>query len=148
MINSYTHVWTGTGWLTSIPLALNLMHFSRQVFGFYMNTCWAPHQEVNPERFTVATTALLSLRQRSNRMRLWMSDCSFTQRFTVATTALLFLRQRSNHMRLWMNDCSFTQRVLNIHWSCYSAVWLLHGWCHVKPLPSRRKFCVHHTTMH
>ena len=23
-----------------------------------------------------------------------------------------------------------------------------HGWCHMKLLPSRRKFCVHHTTMH
>ena len=23
-----------------------------------------------------------------------------------------------------------------------------HGWCHIKLLPSRRKFCVHHTTMH
>ena len=24
------------------------------------------------------------------------------------------------------------------------AIWLLHGWCHVKLLPFRRKFCVHH----
>ena len=23
-----------------------------------------------------------------------------------------------------------------------------HGWCHIKLQPSRRKFCVHHTTMH
>ena len=23
-----------------------------------------------------------------------------------------------------------------------------HGWCHMKLQPSRRKFCVHHTTMH
>ena len=23
-----------------------------------------------------------------------------------------------------------------------------HGWCHMKLLPFRRKFCVHHTTMH
>ena len=23
-----------------------------------------------------------------------------------------------------------------------------HGWCHMKLLPSRSKFCVHHTTMH
>ena len=30
----------------------------------------------------------------------------------------------------------------------YSAVWLLHGWCHVKLPPSRRTFCVHHTTTH
>ena len=28
-----------------------------------------------------------------------------------------------------------------------SAIWLLHGWRHVKLLPSRGTFCVHHTTM-
>ena len=33
-------------------------------------------------------------------------------------------------------------------WCTYNAVWLLHGWCHVKLLPSRRTFCVHHTTVH
>ena len=32
--------------------------------------------------------------------------------------------------------------------SVYSAVWLLHGWCQVKLLPSQHKFCVHHTTIH
>ena len=26
-------------------------------------------------------------------------------------------------------------------WCTYSAVWLLHGWCHVKLLPSRRVLC-------
>ena len=30
----------------------------------------------------------------------------------------------------------------------YSVIWLLHGWCQVKLLPSRRTFCVHHTTTH
>ena len=30
----------------------------------------------------------------------------------------------------------------------YNAVWLLHGWCHVKLLPSRWMFCVHHIIMH
>jgi len=29
-----------------------------------------------------------------------------------------------------------------------SAVWLLHGWRHLKLLPSRRKFCIHRTTIH
>ena len=33
-------------------------------------------------------------------------------------------------------------------WCTYIAVWLLHGWCHMKLLPSRRRFCVYHTTMH
>ena len=32
--------------------------------------------------------------------------------------------------------------------SVYSTVWLLHGWCQVKLLPSQHTFCVHHTTMH
>ena len=44
-----------------------------------------------------------------------------------------------------------TARVSNIHRKgvvSYSAVWLLHGWCHVKLLPSRRTICVHQTTMH
>ena len=47
-----------------------------------------------------------------------------------------------------MSDCSCTQRVLNIHRSGSGVVWLLHGWCHVKLLLTRRKLCVHHTTMH
>ena len=59
-----------------------------------------------------------------------------------------FLCLRSSRMQLWMNDCSCTQHVLNIHRSGYSPVWLLHGWCHMKMLPSRRKFSVHHTIMH
>ena len=41
----------------------------------------------------------------------------------------------------------FIARIFNIHRSG-STVWLLHGCCHVKLLPSRRKFCVHHSTMH
>ena len=28
------------------------------------------------------------------------------------------------------------------------SIWLLQGWCHVKLLPSRRKFCVHLTAIH
>ena len=47
-----------------------------------------------------------------------------------------------------MSDCSFAQRVLNIILCDYSAVWLLHGWCHAELLPSRRTFCVNHTTMY
>ena len=47
-----------------------------------------------------------------------------------------------------MTDCSFTQHVLNIHRSGYSAVYLLHGWCHVKLPLSRYTLRVNHTTMH
>ena len=50
-------------------------------------------------------------------------------------------------IRLWISDSSFTQRVLNIHLSGYSVLYLLHGWCHVKLPPSRRKFCVHQSNM-
>ena len=32
-------------------------------------------------------------------------------------------------------------------WCTYTAVLLLHGWCHVELLPSRRTFCVHRTTI-
>ena len=44
-----------------------------------------------------------------------------------------------------------------IRYSAYSVEWCKtkvvylqrwHGWCHMKLLPSWRKFCVHHTTMH
>ena len=47
-----------------------------------------------------------------------------------------------------MSDCRFTQCGPNIHQSGYSVVQLVHGWCHVKLLRSRRTFCVHHTNMH
>ena len=42
------------------------------------------------------------------------------------------------------------RRVLNIHrGGVLTALFgLLHGRCHVKLLPSRRKFCEHYTTMH
>ena len=32
--------------------------------------------------------------------------------------------------------------------SMYSAIWLLHGWYHLKLLQHQCMFCVHHTTMH
>ena len=54
---------------------------------------------------------------------------------------------RSNRMQLWMSDCSFTQHFLNSHQTGCSVVYLLYGWCHEKLLPSRRKSSVHHTTM-
>ena len=39
-------------------------------------------------------------------------------------------------------------RVLNIQLSGYSAVWLLHSWCRVKLLRSRRKFYEHHAPLY
>ena len=63
-------------------------------------------------------------------MWFWMSDSS-----------LLFLYSL-------FADLSFCCCFNPSKWSIYSAVWLLRGWCHVKLLPSRRTFCVRHTTMH
>ena len=40
----------------------------------------------------------------------------------------------------------FIARFLNIHRRGVLKRW--HGWCHMKLQPSRRKFCVHHTTLH
>ena len=68
----------------------------------------------------------------------WHCSCK-----TVPCMSCLFVFWKSRNR---MNNCSFTQRVLNIHWSAYSVVWLLHDWCYVKLLPSRRTFCPHHTT--
>ena len=47
-----------------------------------------------------------------------------------------------------MSDCSLTQHILNIHQSGSSALWLLHGWCHMKLLLCQPKFCAHHARMH
>ena len=44
---------------------------------------------------------------------------------------------------------SFIARFLFVCWISTEVVYLQrwHGWCHMKLLPSRRKSCVHHTTM-
>ena len=49
-----------------------------------------------------------------------------------------------------LDECSFTQCNFKhwLKWCTYSAVLLLHGWCHVKLLPSQCTFCAHHTAMH
>ena len=62
------------------------------------------------------------------------------------------LRQtRGTHVArwFWMSDCIlFTAHFEYPQKRCTdSTVWLLHGWFHGKLLPSRRKFCVHCSTM-
>ena len=53
----------------------------------------------------------------------------------------------SGRLWFWMNDSRLLWRILNIHrGGKLSAVWLLHGWCDIKLLPSQRMCCVHHTT--
>ena len=42
------------------------------LFCLYMSTCWAPHLEMSPKRFTVASIMPSSLRLRSSYMRLWV----------------------------------------------------------------------------
>ena len=85
---------------------------------FYMNTCWAPHFEMSPKPFTMATLTLFSASEQIH-CALVVGD--------------------------WMSDCSFTQHTLNIYRSSYNAFWLLHGWCHIKLLLSWHTFCIHHT---
>jgi len=67
-------------------------------------------------------------------------------KYSVFCTAIFSASDplRSSRMRLWMSDCRFTQRDLNNR-TGYTAVSSIHGWCHVKLLPFRRTFCVHHT---
>ena len=50
----------------------------------------------------------------------------------------------------WMSDCNLSAARVEYppKWYTHSAVWLLHGWYHVKVVPSRCTFCVYHTTMY
>ena len=83
-------------------------------------TCRLPHLEMSYKRFTVATVQCGRAKPlRSDRMQLSASDCLYIARFGIATEVVYL-----------------------------SALWWLHGWSHVKLLPSRRMFCVRHTTMH
>ena len=55
------------------------------------------------------------------------------------------LHLRFSCMQLCMSDHNFVCTACFEYPLCgYSAVWLLHGWCHEKLC----KFCVHHITMH
>jgi len=54
---------------------------------------------------------------------------------------------RTCRMWFWMSECSlFVTRIFPRKWCTDSTLWLLQGLSHVKLLPSRRKFCVHHST--
>ena len=72
--------------------------------------------------------------------------------WSLLFSAILHCRADSLHScRMWfrMSDRSLfiTCFEYPLKWCFYSVIWLLHGWCQVKPLPFRRTFCVHHTTM-
>ena len=53
-------------------------------------------------------------------------------------------------MWLWLSECILLIAHFDYpHKGCTgSTVWLLHGWCHMKLLPSWHKVCVLHSTMH
>ena len=69
------------------------------------------------------------------------------ERFYIA----LFSTIEQTHCSFVMNDCSFFFFSLffflarfaeyPLKWCTYSDVWLLHGWRHVKLIPSRRIVC-------
>ena len=65
-------------------------------------------------------------------------------------SAILRSLEQTHCARLWfyMSDKLFLFffSFSNIHRSGVLKRW--HGWCRMKLQPSRRKFCVHHTTMH
>ena len=82
-----------------------------------MNSCRACHPEMSPERFTMTSEAPFCASQQIH-CSLVVCDSEWV---TIAVHSTF----------------------LNIHRSgiLYSPVWLLHDWCHVKLLPSRRTFC-------
>ena len=63
-------------------------------------------------------------------------------------SAILRSLEQTHCARMWcyMSDKLFIARF----WISTEVVYLQrwHGWCHMKLQPFRRKFCVHHTTMH
>ena len=40
------------------------------------------------------------------------------------------------HLWLWMSDCSLSLCISEVMYFSFSTIWLLHGWCHMKLLPS------------
>ena len=88
-----------------------------------MNTCWAPHREMSPRRFTMAAIALFSASEQTH-CALIVCDSKWV---TV-----------SLHSVFWL-----AAEVVTVLVSCYIACW-----CHVTLLPSQQKFSVYHTAMH
>ena len=90
---------------------------------FNMKTCWAPHLEISPNGVSEWWLYGAILGFQADSLPLVICD---TEWVTVALHSAFF----------------------SIHWSGYSAVWLLLGRCHVKLLLSHCMFCLHHTAMH
>ena len=67
---------------------------------------------------------------------------AFVQRYSPLSSSLTAFACDSQYM----SDQLFIARFLISTKVVQLQRW--HGWCHMTLLPSRRKFCVHHTTMH
>ena len=81
------------------------------------------------------------LRQMSTGLIDWLIDDRLY-------SAILRSLEQTHCARMWcyMSDKLF----IACFWISTKVVYLQrwHGWCHMKLQPFRRKFCVHHTTMH
>ena len=73
-----------------------------------------------------------------NRLTDLVYVCSFTP-FPLPLNSFKWI---ANLLIYLIYVCSFAPQYPP-KWCTYSAVWLLHGWCHVKLLSSRQMFCVH-----
>ena len=83
----------------------------------------------------------------------WMSDCTFSQHvLEYHWSGLLTARfgislKWSTYSTFWnITEVVYLQHVLEYHWSglLTALFWLLHGWYHMKLLPSRRVLCTPH----
>ena len=126
-------------------------------------------------RATVVTRGWNGYRKKSQHRKSTLEKKilpPFQQRFEPATFQSRV--RRSNHWaipapQLWWwlflysailrsRADSLRSHVILHEWLAFYSAFLIstevvylqrwHGWCHIKLLPSRRKFCVHHTTMH
>ena len=97
----------------------NFVQFEMQCFTHfdifvYMNTCWAPHLEMSPKRFTMATIVLSFLRLHSSRMWHWMStQCILNIHLPGYST--VWLLYGWCHLKLLLSWCKFCVRHRTMH---------------------------------
>ena len=105
---------------------------------YHRNTRWAPHLEISPEGFTAVTTQRCSLfpSRPAVLVQLWVRDLA--QRLLNIQCCLVVT---------WLVPHENAAVSAHVLCTIHKAVWLLHGWCHMKMLPSRRTFCVQYTRL-
>ena len=101
---------------TELMFSFQLSLLSKTSPKYFMGTCRAPQIELSPKRFTMAAMALFSASKQTHFIQ-FVCDSEWV---TVALHSFFFF--------FFLLFLSF----FNIHRSGYSAVWLLHGWCHVR----------------